>query len=175
VDRVAGELDGAASPRLALLIERGRAQLADPDAAELHFTRALADSTGGRWPFERAQTELEYAQWLRRHRRRAADARPILLAALETFRRLGARAWEDLAHAELRASGVSTAPTEPEAFAELTPQQQQIIRLAAQGLTNREIAERLFVSPRTVATHLYRSFPKLGITARAQLRDILPS
>ena len=175
VDRVTGELDGAASPRLALLIERARAQLADPDAAELHLTRALADPTGGRWPFERAQTELEYAQWLRRHRRRAADARPILLAALETFRRLGARAWEELAHAELRASGVSTAPVEPEAFAELTPQQQQIIRLAAQGLTNRDIAERLFVSPRTVATHLYRSFPKLGITARAQLRDILPS
>lgn len=175
VDRVAGDLRGAVSARLRLLIERGRALLAHPDRAEHHFTRALADPTGQRWPFERAQTEMEYAQWLRRQRRRATEARPILLAALETFRRLGARAWEDLAHAEMRASGISTAPAEPDAFAELTPQQQQIIRLTAQGLSNREIAERLFVSPRTVATHLYRSFPKLGITARAQLRDILPS
>lgn len=175
VDRVAGDLHGAVSGRLALLIDRGRALLAHPDRAEHHFTQALADPTGRRWPFERAQTEMEYAQWLRRQRRRAAEVRPILLAALETFRRLGARAWEDLAHAEMRASGISTAPTEPDAFAELTPQQQQIVRLAAQGLTNREIAERLFVSPRTVATHLYRSFPKLGITARAQLRDTLPS
>jgi len=173
VDRVAGELAGPISARLAMLVERAHALLADPEAAEHHFSRALADPLGRQWPFERAQTELEYAQWLRRHRRRTVDARPILLAALETFRRLGTRAWEGLAHAELRASGVSTAAAEPDAFAELTPQQQQIIRLAAQGLTNREIAERLFVSPRTVATHLYRSFPKLGITARAQLRDIL--
>ncbi|WP_345538221.1 helix-turn-helix transcriptional regulator [Phytohabitans rumicis] len=174
VDLVAARLDGTASPRLALLVERGRALLADPDAAERHFAGALADPEGRQWPFERAQTELEYAQWLRRQRRRAADARPYLLAALETFHRLGARPWEELAQAELRASGVSLAPAEPDAFAELTPQQQQIIRLAARGLTNREIAERLFVSPRTVATHLYRSFPKLGITNRAQLRDILP-
>lgn len=61
----------------------------------------------------------------------------------------------------------------PDALAELTPQQQQIIRLAARGLTNREIAEKLFLSPRTVGSHLYRSFPKLGITARSQLRDLL--
>ncbi len=56
---------------------------------------------------------------------------------------------------------------------ELTAQQQQIIRLAARGLTNREIGERMFLSPRTVSSHLYRSFPKLGVTSRAQLRDLL--
>lgn len=59
------------------------------------------------------------------------------------------------------------------ALLRLSPQQQQIVRLAAHGLTNREIGERLFLSPRTVGSHLYRVFPKLGITARAQLRDLL--
>jgi DNA-binding CsgD family transcriptional regulator len=56
---------------------------------------------------------------------------------------------------------------------ELTPQQRQIVRLARDGLTNREIADRLSLSPRTVGSHLYRSFPKLGITGRHQLRDVL--
>ncbi len=63
--------------------------------------------------------------------------------------------------------------TAPDALAELSPQQRQIVRLAAHGLTNREIGEKLFLSPRTASSHLYRSFPKLGITARAQLRDLI--
>ncbi|MCW6009029.1 helix-turn-helix transcriptional regulator [Micromonospora sp. CPCC 205371] len=173
LDRLTGAVTGGLSTRLVLLTERARALLVEVDDAEPHFLRAATDPAGTRWPFERAQAELEYAQWLRRGRR-GADARPLLLAALETFRRLGARGWTALAHAELRASGVSLVAAEPDALADLTPQQQQIIRLAARGLTNKEIAEHLFLSPRTVATHLYRSFPKLGITARAQLRDILP-
>jgi DNA-binding CsgD family transcriptional regulator len=173
LDRLTGSVTGGLSTRLILLTERARALLVEVDDAEPHFRRAATDPAGTRWPFERAQAELEYAQWLRR-RRRGTDARPLLLAALETFRRLGARGWTALAHAELRASGVSLVAAEPDALADLTPQQQQIIRLAARGLTNKEIAEQLFLSPRTVATHLYRSFPKLGITARAQLRDILP-
>jgi DNA-binding CsgD family transcriptional regulator len=173
VDRLTGAATGGLSTRLVLLTQRARALLVEVDNAEPHFLRAATDPAGTRWPFERAQAELEYAQWLRR-RRRGGDARPLLLAALETFRRLGARGWTELAHAELRASGVSLVAAEPDALADLTPQQQQIIRLAARGLTNKEIAEQLFLSPRTVATHLYRSFPKLGITARAQLRDILP-
>jgi DNA-binding NarL/FixJ family response regulator len=61
----------------------------------------------------------------------------------------------------------------PSAFTELSPQQQQIVQLAARGLTNREIGEKLFLSPRTVGSHLYRVFPKLGITARSQLRDVV--
>jgi DNA-binding NarL/FixJ family response regulator len=57
----------------------------------------------------------------------------------------------------------------------LTPQQQQVAELAASGLTNKQIGEQLFLSPRTVATHLYELFPKLGITSRAALRDALPN
>jgi DNA-binding CsgD family transcriptional regulator len=68
---------------------------------------------------------------------------------------------------------VSDPPRNPDAIAELTPQQRQIIVLAASGLTNREIADRLFLSPRTVASHLYRSYPKLGISGRHQLHDLI--
>jgi DNA-binding CsgD family transcriptional regulator len=142
--------------------------------AESHFEQALADQAGDQWPFERAQTLLDYGEWLRR-RRRIADARPRLLAAVEIFRRLGARPWVDRARGELRAAGVEPEPAAPNTLTSLTPQQQQIIRLAARGLSNREIGERLFLSPRTVGSHLYRSFPKLGVTARSQLRDLLPA
>jgi DNA-binding CsgD family transcriptional regulator len=97
------------------------------------------------------------------------------MMAAETFRRLGARAWGQRAEAELRASGVAaTSPRRPpDTLAELTPQQRQIVRLAVDGLTNREIGDRLLLSPRTVSSHLYRSFPKLGITGRHQLRDVI--
>jgi DNA-binding NarL/FixJ family response regulator len=95
--------------------------------------------------------------------------------ALETFGRLGARSWTQRTEAELRASGmaVTDAPGPSDPLAELTPQQRQIVRLAGGGLTNREIADRLLLSPRTVSSHLYRSFPKLGITDRHQLRDVI--
>ncbi|MBT2523428.1 LuxR family transcriptional regulator [Arthrobacter sp. ISL-28] len=172
VERSAQQLGSSASARLKALVNRGRALLSDPEYAESCFQAALADTTLGQWPFERAQTLLDHAEWLRR-RRRIAEARPGLTAALETFRRLGARPWIERAQAELRASGIDIADATPDALAELTPQQWQIIRLAARGLTNREIGEKLFVSPRTVGSHLYRTFPKLGITTRSQLRDVL--
>jgi DNA-binding CsgD family transcriptional regulator len=68
---------------------------------------------------------------------------------------------------------VADAPAEPDALWELTPQQRQIVRLASDGLTNRQIGDRLFLSPRTVSTHLYRSYPKLGVVGRNQLRDVI--
>jgi DNA-binding CsgD family transcriptional regulator len=68
---------------------------------------------------------------------------------------------------------VTSAPAEPDALAELTPQQRQIVRLASDGLTDREIGDRLFLSPRTVSSHLYRSYPKLGVASRHQLRDVI--
>ncbi|MBN6041873.1 AAA family ATPase [Amycolatopsis sp. 195334CR] len=170
VERCAKHLDGERSPRMNALLHRAFALL-DPDSAAAHFEAALADPAGEQWPFERAQILLDYAEWLRR-RRRITDARPRLLAAMEIFRRLGARPWIARTEGELRAAGVDAA-TSPDALSSLTPQQQQIIRLAARGLSNREIGERLFLSPRTVGSHLYRSFPKLGVTARAQLRDLV--
>ncbi|MFE1796429.1 ATP-binding protein [Streptomyces sp. NPDC059517] len=167
--------EGEVSPRLAALVDRAHALLAEPDDAERHFQRSLARPTGDRWPFERARTRLDYAEWLRR-RRRATEARPLLSAALEVFENLGTRPWTERTLAELRAAGVhaTATPGQETDLSELTPQQLQIARLAAAGLTNREIGERIFLSPRTVGFHLYRIFPKLGVTARAQLRDVLP-
>jgi len=68
---------------------------------------------------------------------------------------------------------VTGAPVAPYALGELTPQQRQIVRLASDGLTDREIADQLFLSPRTVSSHLYRSYPKLGVASRHQLRDVV--
>ena len=174
VERALSHLDGTVSPRLGQLIAHARGLLAEPDGAEAHFAAALAGPAGDQWPFERAQLRLDYAEWLRR-RRRINDAKPVLTEALGTFRRLSARSWAGRAEAELRACGVAVADASGgrDALAELTPQQRQIVRLASDGLTNREIADRLFLSPRTVSSHLYRSYPKLGVAARHQLRDVI--
>ena len=174
LERALSHLDGTASPRLEQLIARARGILAGPGGAEAHFDKALSDPAGDQWPFERAQLRLDYAEWLRR-RRRINDAKPVLTEALGTFRRLRARSWAQRAEAELRACGVAVAdaPGERDALWELTPQQRQIVRLASDGLTNREIGDRLFLSPRTVSSHLYRSYPKLGVADRHQLRDVI--
>ncbi|HEX4290192.1 MAG TPA: ATP-binding protein, partial [Trebonia sp.] len=129
-----GQLNGLASPRLEQLIARARGLLGDPDEAEAHFAKALSDPTGNQWPFERAQLRLDYAEWLRR-RRRINEAKPLLTAALETFRRLRARASAQRAEAELRACGVAAPAAEPDALSQLTPQQRQIVSLASRGLT----------------------------------------
>jgi DNA-binding CsgD family transcriptional regulator len=174
IEHALSRLDGRASARLGQLIARARGILADPANSEAHFGTALADPAGDQWPFERAQLRLDYAEWLRR-RRRINDAKSVLTEALGTFRRLGALSWAQRAQAELRASGVAVtgAPGEPDALGELTPQQRQIVRLASDGLTDREIGDRLFLSPRTVSSHLYRSYPKLGVASRHQLRDVI--
>jgi DNA-binding CsgD family transcriptional regulator len=174
IEHALGRLGGRTSARLDQLFARARGILASPDGAEAHFGPALADPAGDQWPFERAQLRLDYAEWLRR-RRRINDAKPVLTQALATFRRLGARSWAQRAQAELRAAGVTVAGPagEPDALRELTPQQRQIVRLASAGLTDREIGDRLFLSPRTVSSHLYRSYPKLGVASRHQLRDVV--
>jgi DNA-binding CsgD family transcriptional regulator/tetratricopeptide (TPR) repeat protein len=174
LDRALSHLDGTPSPRLGQLIARARGILAGPDGAEAHFATALSDPAGDQWPFERAQLRLDYAEWLRR-RRRINDAKPVLTDVLGTFRRLGARSSAQRAEAELRACGVAVTgmPGERDALGELTPQQRQIVRLASDGLTNRQIGDRLFLSPRTVSSHLYRSYPKLGVVGRHQLRDVI--
>src|SRR6266851_4344025 len=174
IEHALSRLDGMASPRLEQLIARARGILADPAKSEAHFDKALSDPAGDQWPFERAQLRLDYAEWLRR-RRRINDAKPVLTEALGTFRRLRARSWAQRAEAELRACGVTVAdaPGDRDALGELTPQQRQIVRLASHGLTDREIGDRLFLSPRTVGSHLYRSYPKLGVAGRHQLRDVI--
>jgi DNA-binding CsgD family transcriptional regulator/tetratricopeptide (TPR) repeat protein len=174
LERALSHLDGPASPRLEQLIARARGILAGPGGAETDFGKALSDPAGDQWPFERAQLRLDHAEWLRRQRR-INDAKPVLAEALGAFRRLRARSLAQRAEAELRACGVAVtgAPGEPDALWELTPQQRQIVRLASDGLTDREIGDRLFLSPRTVSSHLYRSYPKLGVASRHQLRDVI--
>ncbi|GHH88356.1 transcriptional regulator [Streptomyces sulfonofaciens] len=125
------------------------------------------------WPYEHATTRLYYAGWLRRSHLQA-QSRPLLHTAASTFERLGAHRLSTQAAAELRASGVSTAPPSHQAFTGLTAQQQNIVRLAASGLTNSQIAAHLHLSPHTVRSHLYRTFPQLGVTHRDQLRRVLP-
>jgi DNA-binding CsgD family transcriptional regulator len=173
VERALARVDPAPGPRLEQLVARARGLLAEPADAGAHFTAPLADPAGDAWPFERAQLQLDYGEWLRRQRR-IKDAKPVLGTALDTFRRLGAAPWTWRAEAELRACGVvSQAPAAPGALDELTAQQREIAILAGRGLTNGEIADRLFLSPRTVASHLHRSYPKLGIVSRHQLRDLI--
>ncbi|MFI6057723.1 LuxR C-terminal-related transcriptional regulator [Streptomyces sp. NPDC051286] len=161
------------SARLDTIVHRTSALLSDPEDAEPHFRAALADPDCLRLAFEHALAQLDFGEWLRR-RRRAAEARTVLGTALEIFERLDARPWIERATAELRAAGVAVADSAaPEAVADLTPQELQIAQLAAEGLTNRDIGARLYLSPRTIGFHLHKIFPKLGITGRTQLRDVL--
>ena len=126
-------------------------------------------------PFEQARGELLYGEWLRRERRRG-DARAHLRAAAELFGGLGATPWERRAEAELRATGETARKRDPTTLDDLTPQELQIAALVAEGLTNREIAAQLFLSPRTIDYHLRKVFSKLGIASRTELvRDGLPS
>jgi len=136
----------------------------DPDEAFEEATRYASAVS----PLDGARTELMYGEWLRRQRRRT-DARVHLRAALEAFRRLGALPWEQRAEAELRATGETARKRDLSAAAQLTPQERQIAGLVAEGLTNREIAAQLFLSPRTVDYHLRKVFTKLGIGSRADL------
>ncbi|MEJ2869487.1 AAA family ATPase [Actinomycetospora sp. OC33-EN08] len=174
-DRVRTALGTRTSPRLRLLLHHADALVGEEQQAEHHFRLALADPTGQDWPVERATVRLHYGEWLRR-RRRPLEAREMLTAALEAFDELGAVALAERVRAELRAAG-SAGPKETEReadpLADLTPQQREIVRLAAAGLRNREIADRLFLSPRTVGSHLHHAYPKLGISGRHQLAAVL--
>ncbi len=162
----------AISPRQALTIE-GTAAIAAPDhEAVALFERALAVPGADRWPFDRARIQLTFGERLRRMKA-TTDARAHLTAALDTFQRLGAVPWAARAGNELRATGLTIGRLADTGPASLTPQQQEIAQLAAAGLTNKQIGERLYLSPRTVATHLHQLFPKLGVTTRAALRDAL--
>ena len=172
LERVRAQQGDRPTARMALLMHHAAA-LVDPEAdPEDCFKLALVNAAGERWPLERAQARLSYAIWLRRGRR-PSEAREQLLAAQELSRQLGAVPLTETIRGELRASGVAIVPEAAAALTDLTAQQQQIVRLAARGLSNREIGEQLYLSPRTVGSHLYNVYPKLGISRRHQLRDLL--
>ncbi|GGM25902.1 ATP-binding protein [Micromonospora yangpuensis] len=155
-----------AGHRLRAIVERG-------PAAEESFRAALAVTGAGAHPFEYARTRLLYGEWLRRARRRA-DARSQLAAAADTFNRLGAEPLRARALREQALTDRRSAPhdTGPSTAAGLTAQELRVARLAADRLTNREIAAQLLISPRTVGHHLTNVYLKLGITNRAELARI---
>jgi ATP/maltotriose-dependent transcriptional regulator MalT len=159
----------AASPVSALaLVARCRGQLSAGATAQRHFDEALRLHGESDSAFDRARTELVYGEFLRRAGRRR-DGRRHLRAALETFERLRATPWEERARQELRASGEHARERDPRTLDHLTAQELQIAQLVATGQTNKEIAARLFLSPRTIDYHLRKIFAKLGISARAEL------
>jgi ATP/maltotriose-dependent transcriptional regulator MalT len=147
------------------------ALLADNDHAEAVYRDVLTRDLS-RWPFTRARLHLVYGEWLRRQRR-PADSRTHLRAARDAFDALGTTGWSERARRELRASGETNRLRTHDAVDQLTPQELQIIQLASDGLSNREIGQRLCLSHRTVESHLYRVFPKLGVTSRSQLPAVL--
>ncbi len=157
--------------------DHGRALLATQgDEVEAAFAAALAAheaaaADGVVHEFERARTRLAYGEWLRRNRRRV-DAREQLRAALVTFEDLDAKSWADRAAAELRASGETARKRDMAEPTKLTAQELAVATLVQQGLTNREVAAQLFLSPRTVDFHLRNVFTKTGVTSRVELAQL---
>jgi DNA-binding CsgD family transcriptional regulator len=147
-----------------------RALVAPDGEAEALFQAAITEDTS--LPLMVARSQLGYGLWLRRQRR-IAESRGPLRAARDAFQAIGAAPLVEQARRELRASGENSPPRLPRASDRLTPQELQIAQMAASGMSNREIGQTLFLSHRTVGFHLYRLFPKLGITSRNQLRGAL--
>ncbi len=147
-------------------VRYGRAVLADDSKAEGLYELAL--KAVPKWPFDHARLQMSYGSWLRRQRR-ITESRPYLRTARDAFEALGVHAWADKARAELRAAGERIAEPTKAPRQSLSPQERHIAEMAASGLSNREIGDRLFLSHRTVGAHLYRVFPKLGIASRSEL------
>jgi DNA-binding CsgD family transcriptional regulator len=166
LDRYTDWVEQAPTPTRVSLLARCRA-LAEVGKVEDQFDIALggvADLSS----FEQARTELLYGEWLRRGRKRR-EARVHLRRAADLFRQVGAPPWEERAEAELRATGEKARRRDPSTLDQLTPQELQIAGLVADGMTNREIAAQLYLSPRTIDYHLRKVFSKLGIASRAEL------
>jgi DNA-binding NarL/FixJ family response regulator len=146
---------------------RCQGMLAGEDESRAHFERALEWHAKADMPFERARTQLALGERLRRAGQRT-DSRPHLEAAGATFERLGARPWLRRAEAELRSTG-RTVRSRDAAGDELTPSELQVALRVAEGLTNREVAGVLFLSPKTVEHHLSAIYRKLGVRSRTEL------
>jgi DNA-binding CsgD family transcriptional regulator len=167
LESLAAETSG---PLLRATAGYARPMLAADDAAEALYGSAIGSDLAS-WHCYRGRLLLRYGRWLRRQRR-VAESRTPLRAALDAFDALAFPELASSARQELRASGEKPGQRAPAAWAQLTPQELQIAQLASAGDTNRAIGQQLYLSPRTVQSHLYRIFPKLGITARGQLRDV---
>jgi DNA-binding CsgD family transcriptional regulator len=164
----------AAGTELALGIEaRSRALVSEGAAAEELHREAIERLGGCRLALDLARARLVYGEWLRREQRRV-DARQQLRVAHEMFATMGAVAFAPRARRELLATGESVRARTHDTRDELTAQESQIAQLARGGLSNPDIAARLFISPRTVQYHLRKVFVKLEINSRTQLHAVLP-
>jgi DNA-binding CsgD family transcriptional regulator len=166
LDRYTDWVHRSPSPSRLALLARCCALAGEGDAREQFETALAADATLS--PFLQARTELLYGEWLRRERKRR-EARQHLRSASDLFHQVGAPPWEERAEAELRATGEKARRRDPSTLDELTPQELQIAGLVATGMTNREVAAQLFLSPRTIDYHLRKVFSKLGIASRSEL------
>ncbi|WP_268255354.1 AAA family ATPase [Streptomyces phaeofaciens] len=163
----------AISPHLAVILAAAIAVAAPDEQAGELYEAALAIPDVSLWIYDYARIRLLYGEWLRRHREYTA-ARVQLSAALELFeQQLKAPLWAQRARNELRAAGVGVGVQTTRSGVVMSAQERRIAELAAGGLSNKEIGRQLNISPRTAGAHLYRVFPKLGITSRAALRDAL--
>ena len=164
-----GESTRASGTPWALAVEaRSRALLQQGPAAETLYREAVELLRPTRLRLDLARSHLVYGEWLRRERRRV-DARNELRLAHEMFTEFGMDAFAERARVELEASGEHARKRTVDTLDQLTPQEAQVSRLAAQGNTNREIAAQLFISPSTVEYHLGKAFRKLDVTSRVQL------
>jgi DNA-binding NarL/FixJ family response regulator len=152
---------------------RCRALVSDGTAADELYREAIERLRGTRLLPELARARLLYGEWLRREQRRV-DARDQLRTAHELCVTIGMEAFAERARQELEATGEKVRKRTVETRDDLTPQEWHIARLARDGLSNPEIAARLFVSPRTVEWHLRNVFTKIGIHSRRELADALP-
>jgi len=158
-------------PWVETMLFYGKALLADHEDAEGFFLMGLGPAAK-KWPFLRGRLLQAYGGWLRRQRR-SVNARAPLREARDIFDALGASPWSDRARAELRASGEASRHRTEHLWETLTPQELQIAQLAAEGLSNREIGARSYLSHRTIGYHLHRIFAKTGITSRSGLARLL--
>ncbi|MET0475572.1 MAG: AAA family ATPase [Mycobacterium sp.] len=163
---------GALSPRMELIQRGVEALVLDDDTADARLEELLTSNASDRWLFEVCRIRLAYAESLRR-RKSSCRAQRHLIDARDGFAAMGARTWLERTQQELRATGFRSTHDASAASVALTAQELEIAHLAASGMTNRQIGERLYLSHRTVGAHLYRVFPKLGVSSRAGLRDAL--
>jgi DNA-binding CsgD family transcriptional regulator len=165
-DRYENWLEHSSSPGRLSALARCRALMDEGDVREQFETAIALGLTVS--PFLRARSELLYGEWLRRERQ-PREAREHLRRAADLFRQVGAPPWEERADAELRATGETPRRRDPSTLDQLTPQELHIAGLVATGMTNRQIAAQLYLSPRTIDYHLRKVFSKLGLSSRTEL------